>query len=174
MPDFIRDAQIGDELAVAGVHVRSWQVGYRGLIADEYLNALSPAELAGRYSFALTDERSPRTRLFVRDGHVLGFATFGPNPEGTPATGELMALYVEPSQWDHGVGRELMDDARQQMATRRYVSAGLWVLAGNHRASRFYQRDGWVFDGIERVEQRGTVATTEHHMIASLVDVTSA
>jgi len=40
----IRDAETADALAVARVHVRSWQVAYRGLIADQFLDALRPEE----------------------------------------------------------------------------------------------------------------------------------
>ena len=36
----LRDARKGDELAVAEVHVRSWQEAYRGLMPGEFLDAL--------------------------------------------------------------------------------------------------------------------------------------
>jgi hypothetical protein len=35
---------------VALVHVRAWQVGYRNLLPDEYLDGLWPEERARRYA----------------------------------------------------------------------------------------------------------------------------
>jgi hypothetical protein len=54
-------------MAVAEVHVRSWQAGYRGLIAQDFLDGLRPAEWAGRYSFDA--ERGGRLTL-VGQGRV--------------------------------------------------------------------------------------------------------
>ena len=36
----VREAQPRDAAEVAGVHVRSWQVAYRGLFPDDYLDGL--------------------------------------------------------------------------------------------------------------------------------------
>jgi hypothetical protein len=47
----VRRAGPGDEAEVAGVHVRSWQAGYRGLLPDRYLDALRPEDRMGRYTF---------------------------------------------------------------------------------------------------------------------------
>jgi ribosomal protein S18 acetylase RimI-like enzyme len=47
----LRDARRGDELAVAEVHVRSWQEAYRGLMPAEFLAGLDPRDRAGRYEF---------------------------------------------------------------------------------------------------------------------------
>ena len=44
-------------MAVARVHVRSWQVGYRGLLPDAYLDGLRAEERAERYNFASGDAR---------------------------------------------------------------------------------------------------------------------
>jgi len=37
----VRPAAIGDAEAIAAIHVRSWQVGYRGVVAESVLAALS-------------------------------------------------------------------------------------------------------------------------------------
>jgi hypothetical protein len=50
----IRRAGPGDELAVAGVHVRAWLAAYRGLIDDDYLDNLRPEDRATIYAFGAT------------------------------------------------------------------------------------------------------------------------
>jgi hypothetical protein len=37
---FLRRAEPADAMEVARVHVRSWQVAYRGLLPDAYLDGL--------------------------------------------------------------------------------------------------------------------------------------
>jgi GNAT superfamily N-acetyltransferase len=64
--------------------------------------------------------------------------------------GELCALYVDPQHWGHGLGVALVSAARAQMWEQGFRKAILWVLTGNVRAERFYQKDGWAVDGIRR------------------------
>jgi hypothetical protein len=47
----VRAATPQDALGVARVHVRSWQVAYRGLVAQDYLDRLRPADKASRCTF---------------------------------------------------------------------------------------------------------------------------
>ena len=56
---FLRPAEPSDASAVALVHVRAWQTGYRNLLPDEYLDGLRPEERARRYNFASPDPLQP-------------------------------------------------------------------------------------------------------------------
>jgi GNAT superfamily N-acetyltransferase len=154
----LREAQRGDELAVAEVHVRSWQEAYRGLMPDEYLDALDPRDRATRYTFEAADPAAPTTVLAVRagadgEGSILGFMTICPSRDGdAPGLGEVVALYVDPDRHLGGVGRLLMAEARRRLREAGFTEALLWVLDGNDRAARFYEREGWSPDGATRVE----------------------
>jgi ribosomal protein S18 acetylase RimI-like enzyme len=153
----LRSATPDDALAVATVHVRAWQEGYRGLVADDYLAALKPEHRAARYDLGASDPARPSTTVAVRDGVVCGFATIGPCREASAQTGELFALHVDPSAWGTGAGRALIANARARLRARGFTEAVLWVLVGNERAQRFYRIDGWLPDDCERmVEIWGT------------------
>jgi GNAT superfamily N-acetyltransferase len=52
----IRRATPGDVIAVATVHVRSWQAAYRGLMPDEVLDGLSVERRAGMWRSVLQTE----------------------------------------------------------------------------------------------------------------------
>ena len=149
----LRPAQCGDDLSVARVHVRSWQVAYRGLMPDDYLDALRPEDRAARYKFGNSDPLAPFTIVATNDhGAVLGFGTTAPAhvPE-LPDYGELCALHVDPDHWGTGAGRALIEACRTRLvADLGFRRALLWVLAGNRRAQRFYEKDGWTHDGHER------------------------
>ncbi len=146
----LRRAAAGDEAAVAQVHVRSWQVGYRGLIADDRLAALDPAERARRYRFEDQGPRAPQTLLALEGHRVVGFTTWGPSRDEGDLGGEVLALYVDPDHWGRGVGSLLHDAAITALRQWPVESAHLWVLEGNHRAQQFYLERQWTPEGGSR------------------------
>ena len=158
----LRPAQPDDAMAVARVHVRSWQVAYRGLVPDQHLDALRPEERAQRYDFAAIDPLKPRTILAIEDGSILGFAATAPSREpDLPNHGELWALYVDPPHWGRGIGLALVSAARHRLCELGYRESVLWAMAGNVRADRFYRIDGWMPDGVRRTHTGRSVAIDE-------------
>jgi ribosomal protein S18 acetylase RimI-like enzyme len=147
----LRAAQPADALEVARMHVHAWQAAYRGLLFDDYLDALQPEAWAKRYTFADGDASKPATVVAVERDAICGFATTGPcGDEDGQGNGELLALYVAPDRQGLGVGRALIEEARARLARQGYSEASLWVLGGNERAERFYRIDGWAPDGARR------------------------
>ena len=141
-----------DALAVAGVHVRSWQVGYRGLLPDAYLDGLRAEERARRYHFDDPDPRSPRTLVAVEGGEIVGFGSTAPAP-GLDGVGELVALYVDPTAWRRGVGRALIQAARARLVEQGFGACVLWLLVGNRAGEAFYRADDWLPEGTRRVAE---------------------
>ncbi len=149
----IRPAEPDDAMAVARVHVRSWQAAYRTILSGDTLDRLRPEDRAQKYDFATLDPQKPRTIVAAEDGLIHGFATTMPSSNPAMADhGELCALYVDPEQWGHGIGFALLSSARAGLSGLGIQNAILWVLVGNVRAERFYQRDGWVSDGVRRTD----------------------
>ncbi|OJU86225.1 MAG: hypothetical protein BGO11_18930 [Solirubrobacterales bacterium 70-9] len=185
MPIELREARRGDELAVAELHVRSWQEAYKGLMPAEFLAELDPRDRAGRYAFdagtggpttvlALQGEEgiggdpSLTNSREVRSGsppipceRLRGFVTFGESrDEDARGLGEIYALYVDPERHRGGVGRMLMREARRRLVEEGFREAILWVLRGNTRAGSFYEREGWRPDGASRVENPYDIVST--------------
>ena len=167
----LRDATPEDALAVARVHVRSWQAAYRGLIADEFLDRLRPEDRAGSYRLGDADPAAPQTVVAEAGGEVQGFATVGPCRDADAReAGELYALYVDPAHWRSGIGRLLLEAASSRMRAGGFEQAVLWVLRGNEVAERFYATAGWRHDGAEREEQPYGVVSQVLRMRRSLAD----
>lgn len=140
-------------MAVAAVHVRSWQAGYRGLLPDAYLDSLRADDRAARYDFTHMDPTKPHTIVAAESGHIRGFATTRPSPDADSRDfGELAGLYVDPEYWHRGLGTGLLSAARARLVQLGFRKAVLWLLAGNERAEVFYLKDGWKRDGNERTE----------------------
>jgi GNAT superfamily N-acetyltransferase len=102
------------------------------------------------------DERELRWRDWLEAGtdiwvaaehaSIVGFAAAGPS-RSEAGSAELYAIYVLPEHWGSGAARELMRTVADWFRAEEYTSAMLWVLADNPRARRFYEREGWRFDG---------------------------
>jgi GNAT superfamily N-acetyltransferase len=162
MISIIRPAEPRDAMAVARVHVRSWQAAYRTLLPDNYLDQLRPEDRASAYDFASLDPLKPRTMVAVEEGVIHGFATTAPSRDpDLKDHGELCALYVDPKQWGQGIGVALVSAARAHLLEREFRCAFLWVLQGNARAERFYQMDRWAPDGMCRTDSMWGVRVDE-------------
>ena len=61
----------------------------------------------------------------------------------------LHGFYVRPEWWGTGVADELHEAALQAMPDCPELK--LWVLEGNQRARRFYEKRGWRRNGETRV-----------------------
>ena len=147
----IRLARPEDAIAVAEIHVRAWQEAYRNLLPAEYLDGLRAEDRAARYDFGSRDPIHPSTLVAVDGDAICGFATVGRATQGdAPDCGELCALYVSPERWGGGIGVALVRAARDRMLLLGHQKAVLWVLLGNTGAERFYRRDGWTCDGLQR------------------------
>jgi GNAT superfamily N-acetyltransferase len=168
----LRPADPQDAMAVAGVHVRSWQAAYRTLLPDDYLDQLRPEDRAHSYDFASLDPLKPRTIVAVEDGLIHGFATTAPSRDPDLGDyGELCALYVDPREWGRGMGAALVSAARAQLVELGFRKAFLWVLAGNVRADRFYQLDGWAPDGVKRTDSVWAVTVNEIRYQRGLITI---
>lgn len=105
----LRIAQPADAAGVARVHVSCWQVAYRGLLPDEYLDGLRPEDRAPRYTLGELGRQQPQSIVAIERVTIRGFATTGPwRDDRRRATGELLALYVDPDYWGRG-GRPRTD-----------------------------------------------------------------
>lgn len=158
----IRPAVATDASEVADVHVRAWQVGYRGMLSMDYLDGLSATDRASRYSFGSMPLEGPYTLVALNDGAIRGLVTIGHCQDADlVAHGEIWALYVDPNRWGSGTGRGLIASARELLYRNGFSAASLWVLERNSRARKFYELDGWHPDGTCRTDRIGGASVEE-------------
>jgi GNAT superfamily N-acetyltransferase len=172
----VRDVTLADAEAVAGIHVRSWQAAYRGLIDQAFLDALSIADRAVRWRGILTAPHplTLGTLVAVRAETILGWVSFGASRDDEQddttddGDGEIYGIYVDPTAWSTGIGTILLAAAEQRMTDAGHTRAHLWVLDGNDRADAFYARNDWAADGATKVEERPGLTLAEHRRVKRL------
>jgi GNAT superfamily N-acetyltransferase len=163
----IRRAAPGDERRLAEVHIAAWQGAYTGLMPADYLAGLSVEAGVERWRRSLAEPAPGATTLVAElddpadpgeagRPELVGIATVGPSrDDGAEAdTGELWAINLDPPRWRRGIGTALLGAAVEHLAAEGWRRATLWVLDGNHRAQRFYERHGWAPDGAVKDDER--------------------
>lgn len=156
---------------VAEIRIRGWQTAYRDLIPASYLDALSVTRDAERRRALLARGDTGVVNLVAEDdGGVTGWACHGPYRDGEVRTrdAELYALYVDPGRVGEGIGRALLDEAVRGCAAAGHARVYLWVLKGNRRARRFYERAGFEADGAEEPFEADGVAVPEVRYVREL------
>lgn len=132
------------------VHWRGWHDTYTGLMPQAYLDKMTLekcVEIAHKWPDGLL--------VAKHEGKVIGFAGYGAyRDDALPDTGEVYALYVLREHHGQRAGFDLMNEAMRRL--QQYPRVALWVLKGNGRAIRFYERYGFRFDGAESVNALGT------------------
>jgi len=149
----LRPAADGDLPAIGALHFHSRATAYAGILSPEALAYGSPEAMGEWWAERWRWERETHRLTVAVDGVTLaGFTYLGPSEQDGVA--ELSAIHADPAYVGTGVGLLLMRDALPALALIG-DRAVLWVLDANTRARRFYERGGWVADGVTRTESIG-------------------
>ncbi|MFE2048676.1 GNAT family N-acetyltransferase [Streptomyces sp. NPDC059459] len=150
---------------VSEIRVQGWRTAYRGLMPQRYLDELDVARDARRRRDLFTRAPDGVVNLVAEDdgGEVVGWACHGPYRDGELRTedAELYALYVDAGRFGTGVGQTLLRETVRRCATAGHARMLLWVVEGNVRARRFYEREGFTADGAEEPYKVARVAVPE-------------
>jgi len=153
----VRWATLQDAHAIAQVHVDSWKVAYAGLIDSERLASLGLPQRERQWRDRLAPAGGEASTLVAEmGGEIVGFCALAlpaRDADEPPDVAEIPALYVAPGRWGAGAGSALIEAALAAMRERGYREAVLWMLAGNERARRFYERHRFARDGGRRRSQ---------------------
>ena len=150
----VREAEASDAEGIARVHVDAWRETYSGVLAGHHFSEEAFSRRKQFWTGYLSRAPGPgRTVVAERGGSPVGFANSGeargPDAEhGFPPVRSLhlFSIYLLAAAHGSGLGQSMLD------AVLRDDPAQLWVLRGNDRAIAFYERNGFVADGIEFVE----------------------
>lgn len=154
----IREPRPVDASELAHLHVATWKEAYSDLLPADYF---SEQYVEGRHRMwhhVLTHPRDDMTvRVAETGGTIIGFAWVGPgeglNGEKPPRDRLLYAIYVLAAHYGTGAGQALLDE------TLGTDPAMLWVAKENPRATAFYLRNGFHFDGAEQIDPHAPLIT---------------
>jgi ribosomal protein S18 acetylase RimI-like enzyme len=125
----LRPAAAADAVAIAAVWHRGWSDGHLGHVPEALHEHRRLEDFRARVPGRLRD-----TLVATVDARVVGFVTVRGD--------EVEQVYVAAEARGGGVADALLRQAEQGIAAR-FEAAWLAVAAGNARARRFYERNGW-------------------------------
>lgn len=156
----IQKADLHDAWDIATIQVKTWQEAYVNIICDEYLENMS---ITKRFKYLQKDfleEHTQHLYVIKEAKKTVGFCAFDTLSEDE---GELSALYFLPEYWGQGYSKFAMTYVCQILCKQGCTKLSLWVLEANARARRFYEKCGFVYDGMNKIVQLGTPVTQLHY-----------
>jgi len=158
----IRPARAEDADAVALIWYEGWGDGHLGHVPEEL------AEVRTRESFwTRAADRVGDTAVATVRGEVAGFVMV--------VDDEVEQVYVSARHRGSGVAAALLAEAERLVAANGHGRAWLAVVAGNARARRFYERNGWVDEGAFDYlasNASGPIPVPSHRYVKPLTPVT--
>lgn len=154
----VRPARPDDVAAIAEIWDSGWHDGHDGHVPDELTAVRTPESFRER-----TASRIPDTTVGLVDGEVAGFVVVHDD--------ELEQVYVSSAHRGSGVAQVLMAAGLRQVAGAGHERAWLAVAAGNARARRFYEREGWRDEGLFDYAAEGPdgpIVVPNHRMVRSI------
>jgi RimJ/RimL family protein N-acetyltransferase len=162
----VRRATVDDADAIGRIHAASWRGTYQSL-GDAFLASIDDDERVALWTRVL--QEGDDYTVFVAPSHSpTGFIYVGPSrdDDAPEHLGEVLTFYARPEAWGTGVGRALMRAGIDELRAMGFTEAMLWVLEGNDRARRFYERAGWRLDGATKVETwRGAICNEVRYRV---------
>lgn len=138
----VREAAFSDIPAMTETMVQSFRSAFSGFVSPETMAAntreenclqlLKQCYNGGTMRFLIADEG--------------GMLIWQPAENGA----EIVALHTRPHTLGTGLGKALLDAALAQIGNRPVF---LWAFRENHRALRFYEKNGLVPNGSSRVSE---------------------
>jgi GNAT superfamily N-acetyltransferase len=161
----LRAPTVADAEAMVAVTVEGFS-GYRSFAPAGWVQPSAPEELE-RLRRLLADD-DIWYRVAEHEGEIVGHVGFLPAdrsfvPAGDRTLAHFRQLFVRTAHWGTGLATQLHAAAIDEARDRGFSGMRLFTPAGQGRARRFYEREGWslarppAFDeriGLEIAEYR--------------------
>ena len=141
----IRKATVEDAYNYTDCLISCLQTAYKGIASDEFLsNMLEERDRRAEKFIRNLENPALETFLAILEGDIIGFLTFH------KSDGEIWALYLLEGFRRKAYGKEMLDFATNELKQIGHEQITLWVLEKNTDARRFYEKNGFMFDGTKR------------------------
>ncbi|HEX8868751.1 MAG TPA: GNAT family N-acetyltransferase [Lentzea sp.] len=145
----LRRATPEDAPAVARIWYPGWCDAHLGNVPQQLVDARPPESFEPR-----AVEHVQHTTVATVNGEVAGFVMV--------IGDEVEQVYVSAEHRGSGVASALLAAAEQAVVANGHTVAWLAVVAGNTRARRFYEREGWTDEGLFTHQAPGSIPVPAH------------
>ncbi len=127
-------------LEISKIYESSWKYAYKDIIPQNYLDSIEAGQWADNiYKAGL------KSLVLIEGGRIIGTASFCKSRwEEYNDYGEVVSIYFRPDYIGKGYGRLLLNRCIEELKQCGYKKVLLWVLEDNHRARKFYEKNGFI------------------------------
>ncbi|MCR4714675.1 MAG: GNAT family N-acetyltransferase [Treponemataceae bacterium] len=153
----IRKATISDASRIAEIDVAGERFAYKNIVSATalYKGLLVENRIAVCKKWITEDSFSVYVYEDDSDGIVKGMMGTGKCCDDDKQNAfELFFLYVEPYFSRNGIGTEMIKFFENEGTLKGYKEFVIWVLEKNEIGKNCYEKNGFHFDGKEKIFQR--------------------
>ena len=138
----VRDVDIEDMERAAHIMVTSFRTAFAPFVSRQTMDACTVPENCRELLRQVY--RNENMHFLIGGGQ--GFLCWQDNPDSA----EIMAIHSLPESWGSGLGKAMLTEALRRIGDKTVF---LWAFKENSRARRFYEKQGFSWDGSERVSE---------------------
>lgn len=142
----IKNADGGDVSRISRLLADSWRTAYRGIVADDYLDALPDRHWVDFLTSGLSDKS---LIVLILEAHQKLAGAAIVSRSGQAGECCLMSFYLDPGQIGRGLGHWFYQEIEAALQLQNHTVCTLDVLEQNDRAIRFYKAHGFADTGRE-------------------------
>lgn len=138
----VRNAKFEDMKQLGHILSVSFRAAFSEFVIKQTLDACTQEDSC----IALLEGLYREGKMHFLIGENSGMLVWQEGEDGA----EIVAIHSLPESWGTGLGRGMLTEALRQIGERPVF---LWAFQENKRARRFYEKNGFFWDGRERVSE---------------------
>lgn len=135
----IRKIKYEDIEAIVDINIKDWKMAYKGIIDQSTLDNLDRNIKIEKWR---KHYNIGNVIVAEKENEILGFCRYSEKTETAECDCEIIALYVDYENHEHGVGRKLMEHAINDLKEKGKINMIIWCLEKNIEARKFYEKMG--------------------------------
>ena len=153
----IREAKLSDAARIAEIEVMSCRYAYKDIVPYDCLfkdmtvegRTLSVERWINEKLFGIYVNEDPDTGVIKG---MMGIGSCG--DEDKKGSFELHFIYVDPEYVRVGIGSEMLRFFESKGREKGFSEFVVWVLEENRMGRNFYEKNGYLSDGNEKIFKR--------------------
>lgn len=138
----VRNAEFEDMKQLGHIMAVSFRAAFSAFFTKQTLDACSQEDGC----IALLEGLYREGKMHFLIGENSGMLVWQEGEAGA----EIVGIHSLPESWGTGLGHAMLTEALRQIGERPVF---LWAFQENKRARRFYEKNGFYWDGTERVSE---------------------
>lgn len=138
----IRNAEAKDLKRMGRIMVASFRNAFSAFVSQQTMEENAQEDRC----IALLEGLYGKETMHFLIGDTSGMLVWQQTEDGA----EIVAIHSLPESWGSGLGRAMLEKALEQIGNGKVF---LWAFKENARARCFYEKNGFCFDGSERISE---------------------